>query len=114
MKFLPKHILIGLALALFAYVGTVSAQESSFSTSDSVEPEKEKYVPSIESEKVQIKKDTALVVRPTVAPKTKAADNTKAGEKQQQPREGSSDSVLSFNFLYYFIQKFKMSDISDQ
>lgn len=57
-------------------------------------------------------------------PKASAADssfsksptttNQNKTQKQQEVQEGEQEDVLSFNFLYYIIQKFKMSDIVDE
>ncbi len=44
--------------------------------------------------------------RPAVKPNKAVVEPSKAAEKKED--------VLSFNFLYYFIQKFKMSDIIDE
>lgn len=35
-------------------------------------------------------------------------------EKETAAQSGNQDSVLGFNFLYYIIQKFKMSDIVEK
>jgi len=35
-------------------------------------------------------------------------------EKENGVQSGNQDSVLGFNFLYYIIQKFKMSDIVEK
>jgi hypothetical protein len=43
-----------------------------------------------------------------VAPRT----SPKPSEKHQQPKQ-DDDSILSFNFLYYIIQKYKLQDIID-
>lgn len=45
-------------------------------------------------------------VRPSATP-------SESAEKQGET-EASEESVLGFNFLYYIIQKFKMSDIVDK
>ncbi len=42
--------------------------------------------------------------------RAKAAHDT-TGKPQNQPATTEDDSILSFNFLYYIIQKFKMQDI---
>lgn len=34
-------------------------------------------------------------------------------KSQQKPKSGGDDSILSFNFLYYIIQKYKLQDIVD-
>lgn len=45
------------------------------------------------------------------APKTKTEQTVKPPEKPMVPRE--DESILSFNFLYYIIQKYKLQDIID-
>jgi hypothetical protein len=41
-----------------------------------------------------------------------AAHTSKAGEKQAaQPKANDDGTILSFNFLYYIIQKYKLQDI---
>lgn len=41
------------------------------------------------------------------------AENQKAADKNNDESE-KEDSILSFNFLYYIFQKFKLSDIVDK
>jgi hypothetical protein len=38
----------------------------------------------------------------------------KAGDASKHPAAKTEDDALSFNFLYYIIQKFKISDIVEQ
>lgn len=49
---------------------------------------------------------------------SKAKDDSNKEVKEDKPNYGTgtkeSESVLSFNFLYYIIQKFKFTDIQDQ
>lgn len=47
----------------------------------------------------------------TAQPKVKAEPVVKPPEKPMAPRE--DESILSFNFLYYIIQKYKLQDIID-
>jgi hypothetical protein len=54
--------------------------------------------------------------RPTLPEATKEGSKQPQAPAQQQPAAGGQgnsedDSILSFNFLYYIIQKFKMQDI---
>jgi hypothetical protein len=55
------------------------------------------------------------IVRDT--PSASQGNNAKKPEQQQKPSGSSGDKTqedpLSFNFLYYIIQKFKISDIVD-
>lgn len=49
---------------------------------------------------------------------SKAKVESEKESKEEKPNYGTgtkeSESVLSFNFLYYIIQKFKFTDIQDQ
>lgn len=51
------------------------------------------------------------VVRPTATATTKKAEAPKTSNGRAKTEE---EDPLSFNFLYYIIQKFKTSDIIDQ
>lgn len=42
------------------------------------------------------------------------AGTQRDSEKESAAEGGNQDSVLGFNFLYYIIQKFKMSDIVEK
>jgi hypothetical protein len=42
-----------------------------------------------------------------------SAPATKAPHEKQAPNKGGDDSILSFNFLYYIIEKYKLQDIVD-
>lgn len=55
-----------------------------------------------------LSKDTFAVVPKIITPRTikLPSDNTKPETKQS-----ADDSILSFNFLYYIIQKYKLQDI---
>jgi hypothetical protein len=52
------------------------------------------------------------IVVPVIPSTSKAKSETglKAPAKQQPPKE-DDDAILSFNFLYYIIQKYKLQDI---
>jgi hypothetical protein len=45
----------------------------------------------------------------------KASENTKSAskDKDNRKRQEDDDSILSFNFLYYIFQKYKLQDIVD-
>lgn len=97
------HILLFLGFLLLS--PAVLAQDGS----ESMEPEmKSSFMPGGESQKFD-SRDT-VYLRPAVTqPKTSESKNASgnAGNREED------DDVLSFNFLYYIIQKFKMSDIVD-
>lgn len=45
---------------------------------------------------------------------TSKSGKAKSGESSKNPATKPEDDALSFNFLYYIIQKFKISDIVEQ
>jgi hypothetical protein len=75
-----------------------------------MEPEvKSSYLPGGESQKFEAK--DSMYFRP--APQVKTQELQKGANSDAAKNEAQDDDVLSFNFLYYIIQKFKMSDIVD-
>jgi hypothetical protein len=62
-----------------------------------------------ESESKPAKRDT-VASRPSLKPAVKS----KSTDKIKQVNGKEDDDALSFNFLYYIIQKFKYSDLLDQ
>ncbi len=46
-------------------------------------------------------------------PEAKPEAPIKPPAEKQLPARGEDDSILSFNFLYYIIQKYKLQDIID-
>ena len=57
-----------------------------------------------------IKDSVAMTIKPTPAKVTKPAEASKTPVKRPSQED---DSILSFNFLYYIFQKYKMQDIVD-
>jgi len=55
--------------------------------------------------------DTHLENPPQVQNQPASSTGQKRNESQVQPEEQQDESVLSFNVLYYMIQKFKFSDV---
>jgi len=107
MKSKLCHIVLVLGCLLLS--PKLFAQESS----ESMEPElKSSYMPSGESQKFDAR--DSIYLRSTVPPKTSEPLKNSNNSGGQGTKEGEDDdSVLSFNFLYYIIQKYKMSDIVD-
>lgn len=63
--------------------------------------------------KSTVAKDTSAIRTPQVQPRIRTNQETTEGKPQlpaSHPAAGD-DSILSFNFLYYMIQKFKLQDI---
>lgn len=124
------HILFSF-LALFLTQTTVLAQDApDYNHPNSYEHDASIYTYSdADSKTVNPSKSNAsttvrdsLAVRPAQRVRPAAQEPVKEGAKQpqapaqQQPGNGGQgnsgdDSILSFNFLYYIIQKFKMQDI---
>lgn len=119
----PKLIRILFSFYLIAFslasVGQSYAQDAS--PADAYENNDEKDGEPVYSEQLDqhhkpqpssLLKDSALSIQKITAqrpaPTKSAAENTKLESKQS-----SDDSILSFNFLYYIIQKYKLQDIVD-
>jgi len=64
------------------------------------------FEPSSNGEKTTNSREQVIV-----SPKS---GKSKTGEGSKNPAAKSEDDALSFNFLYYIIQKFKISDIVEQ
>jgi hypothetical protein len=121
------HILFSF-LALFLAQTAVFAQDApDYSHPNSYEHDASTYTYSdSDSKAVSPSKSNAtttardsLAARPGPRVRPASQEAVKEGAKQppaQQPVNGGQgnsgdDSILSFNFLYYIIQKFKMQDI---
>ncbi len=119
----PKLIRILFAFSLIVYslisVEQVHAQDADPADTYEGNDEKERepaYSP-IEQLDQHHKTQPSSIVKDSAALATKlviqrpakpAAENSKPDSKQS-----SDDSILSFNFLYYIIQKYKLQDIVD-
>jgi hypothetical protein len=75
-----------------------------------MEPEIKSYMPSGESQPFDSR--DSVYTRPAIHQKSSESLKNTSGQAGKEGEEGD-DSVLSFNFLYYIIQKFKMSDLVD-
>jgi hypothetical protein len=122
------HILFTLAVLTTAGLCTSYAQDAGMqdvefidADKDKAEPEKFIYSPGesdsrISSSRVTVTKDTVTTAAPSPTQKPKAEKNIPAAPitkpaLEKQPKE--DESILSFNFLYYIIQKYKLQDIVD-
>lgn len=94
-------------LALMGWSGAVMAQEEL----DPLRGERTEHVEVSDLDSRPLSKASVSsgreVTRDSVAVKPAAA------RKPDAKSENSQDDILSFNFLYYIIQRFKLSDIVD-
>lgn len=72
------------------------------------------YLPGREGQVSESQADSASYSTSTATESSGSASNSKSSDRRGDSKQEGDDSVLSFNFLYYIIQKFKMSDIVDQ
>lgn len=53
------------------------------------------------------------VTKPIVAPRDSVSAKPSIKKAEGKPKPEENTSVLSFNFLYYLLERFKLSDIVD-
>ncbi len=53
------------------------------------------------------------VSKPIVAPRDSVSTKPSIKKAEGKPKPDENSSVLSFNFLYYLLERFKLSDIVD-
>ncbi len=117
----PKliRILFSFSLTAFSLVSVGQSYAQDTSPADAYENNDEKDREPIFSEQLDqhhkpqpsplLKDSAASIQKITVQrPAKPTTENTKPESKQS-----SDDSILSFNFLYYIIQKYKLQDIVD-
>jgi hypothetical protein len=129
MKKKLHHILISFCVALTAVTTTSFAQDSGSSDYEITDPERDKlerdriinspgegdtrYIPRPQGISNTTARDSAASKTSTpVAPSRLKPEPVKPADKQAPPKQ-DDDSILSFNFLYYIIQKYKLQDIID-
>jgi len=120
MKIKFHHVLLSLNLAILTPAGifTMQAQDASYPILDSYDSEAEKekvmYSPGeadpLLNNKVSAAKDSILSKPGTLRVNKTQAEGPKNSAK---PSSQEDDSILSFNFLYYLFEKYKLQDIVD-
>lgn len=125
MKLKLIRIVLTFSLTTFLLVGyeQLHAQDSNTSEPYESNDEKEKeplYSPGEQSDRhLRIQPSTPLRDSAAFAPKTTSASQVRTAKtsaestKPDTKQSTSDDSILSFNFLYYIIQKYKLQDIVD-
>ena len=121
MKSKLQPLLLTLLLAIMTPAGIASlrAQDASYPTTDTyeneIDPERERIIYSPgeadANNRVHIVagKDS-IGTRPTQIRPAKQPESAKNSAK---PSSQEDDSILSFNFLYYLFEKYKLQDIVD-
>jgi hypothetical protein len=103
MKRRTDYIVLIVGLLLMAFAVPSWAQEKSYPIIEEVsDSEQDRYVDESPDNETASRDSVAL--RPAL-PKSKEKSDKQANE---------GEDALSFNFLYYIIQRFKMSDIMEE
>jgi negative regulator of genetic competence, sporulation and motility len=110
-----KHISPVFAVFLFAFAAlfalSAQAQENHPESADEMKELKELTTSHPE---LKLDEDKTLLTEPEVKPTVSPVNNKEAqGRQPKAKNEKEEDDALGFNFLYYIIQKFKISDIVD-
>lgn len=107
MKRRADYIVLIVGVLLMSFIIPAKAQEKTFPITEEVsETEQDKY-PDDSPFNDDLQKSAfrdSISVRP--------AANKSKEKSEKQTNEG--EEALSFNFLYYIIQRFKMSDIMEE
>lgn len=130
MKIKIHYILLLTCIAFTAAIHSTFAQDSSVTDFEAVDSERDRiendriinspgegdtrYVPRNPTSGQNTTSRDSVIARPglpatSLKPKT---EQPAKSEKPNQPKQ-DDDSILSFNFLYYIIQKYKLQDIID-
>ena len=128
MKIKLHYILFAISLSLVSLLGTnkAHAQDNTFPALDAgtydaeAEKERDKVIYSSSSSEMEpqaIHKLQTPAVKDSLAIRNNAHRTVKtaaeSGKNANKPSSHSDDSVLSFNFLYYLFEKYKLQDIVD-
>ena len=119
-----NHILIALFLAVLTPAGVhgLQAQDASYPLQESYDMEAEKerekiiYTPG-ETEALLNSKVHAAAPKDSLSLRQNSIrvikTQAEAPKNSAKPSSQEDDSILSFNFLYYLFEKYKMQDIVD-
>lgn len=129
MKIKLHYILFAVSLSLVSLLGTntAHAQDNTFPALDAgtydaeaAEKERDKVIYSSSSSEMEpqaIHKLQTPAVKDSLANRNNAHRTVKnaseSAKNANKPSSHSDDSVLSFNFLYYLFEKYKLQDIVD-
>jgi hypothetical protein len=96
----------------------VQAQDASYPAIESVEPEndhgRERVIYGGEGDPMLNNKiHVPVVTRDSTMARPMKTVRTEAPKPTARPASQEDDSILSFNFLYYIFEKYKMQDVVD-
>ncbi|MEO8472260.1 MAG: hypothetical protein ABI477_08700 [Chryseolinea sp.] len=120
MKINVHHVLLGLLLAVLSPAGIhcVQAQDASYPLQESIDPDAEHerdkiiYSPGEADASLNVKAHV-IVAKDTVAVRPIRKSSTEGVKHSSRPSSQEDDSILSFNFLYYIFEKYKLQDMVD-
>jgi hypothetical protein len=127
LNFYNIFLSIGLSVIASAAFSAASAQDAQYpgaafeNFSDSTLMDKDKFLMSLgEPEpRHKVAKDSltnpskSQVIRAVRGSEANKAAVAKPDPEEEAKEEAEDDSILSFNFLYYIFQKYKLQDIVD-
>lgn len=127
MKIKLHHILFAISLSSVSLLSTntAHAQDNTFPALDAgtydadAEKERDKVIYSSSSGEMEpqaIHKLQTPAVKDSLANRNAhrtVKNASESGKNANKPSSHSDDSVLSFNFLYYLFEKYKLQDIVD-
>lgn len=122
MKIKLHHVLITFFLAVLSPAGilAVKGQDASYPIPESYDAEADKerekvmYSPG-EADQLLNSKIQVSVPKDSTQSRTRVVrSQPEAPKNSSKPSSQEDDSILSFNFLYYLFEKYKMQDIVDQ
>ena len=124
IKIWGQQVLVITMLLLVGSAGSALAQDAGMSeleipdSRDEMNAEKVVFVPGEEMRYIP-HASTASVSKDSLAlqmqdfPMQRAAQRVGERPTEKQAAKSKDDSILTFNFLYYIIQKYKLQDIID-
>ena len=127
MKIRVHYMVVIIAVGILSPIGVhvVRAQDGNYpipESYDDVDPERDRviYAPGegdpLLTNKTQVapSRDTASArTTPVVRPVSAPGETTRSNAAPAKAQSTEDDSVLSFNFLYYLFEKYKLQDIVD-
>lgn len=120
MKIKVYQLILTIVFAMLASVCVQSAQaqDSSYPAIESVDPEndhaRERVIYGGEGDPMLNNKiHVPVAVRDSAVVKPTKTVRSETPKPSARPASQDDDSILSFNFLYYIFEKYKMQDVVD-
>lgn len=122
MKFRSRYILLSLFFAVVTPAGVsyIQAQDASYPLQESFEAEAERerekviYTPGEGDPLLNSRTHVATARDSSIAkPISTRIAKPETAKNSGRPASQEDDSILSFNFLYYIFEKYKLQDMVD-